>query len=135
MLIRTAPATSNIGNPWCFPIFPAEFPSTGLEAEIQVEGPCLGLGLTSAMQRIDLEGATLLAYGICQRSGKGSWEQSVVCTSCRTALLLNHGTSAKQQFFIGPNEACDEGRHQYYGHAIRMLKPELLTNSMDLAGL
>jgi hypothetical protein len=72
---------------------------------------------TYATQRIDLEGATLLAYmdiyiyGICQRSGKGSWEQSVLCTSCRTALLLNHGTSAKQQFFIGPNEACDEGRH------------------------
>lgn len=74
------------------------------------KAPALGCG-SPAMQRIDLEGATPLAYGICQRSGKGSWEQSVVCTSCRTALLLNHGTSAKQQFLIGPNEACDEGRH------------------------
>jgi hypothetical protein len=30
-----------------FPHFSSRSPSTGLEAEIQVEGPCLGLWLTS----------------------------------------------------------------------------------------
>ena len=111
MLIRTAPATANGSNPWCFHVFPT-WKSAGLEAEIQVEGPCLGLSAVAhqlchmelqniernAMQRRDSERATLLdllAYGTCQRSGKGSWEQSAVWHTVWMPYKLQDGAAAE----------------------------------------